>query len=240
MSNRTVLIVGLPNSGKTASLRNLPMKEVAYLNTDLSDLTFEGSEGINDIKVKKIEKLSAYIKKCGASDNINYVVLDTLTSMMGMYERQIVLKADVKKTMQAWGAYGAFYGDITQEIKALNKTTIVLSHLHHSYDEALMEVVAKIPIKGAVSKVGAERDFSIIVEARFVSTKDLVGHENEHLVITEDEEWAGRKRVFQTLPHKESGLLCRTPMGMFGRKTLYIDNDINLLLKIMDDYEGGK
>ena len=137
--NKSIMIVGLPNAGKSTALRNLPMDKVAYLNCDLSDLTFP-HKGINDIRVKDIRKLPNYIKKCASADKLEYVVLDTITSMLSMFERQMINTAGAKNTMKMWGAYSAFAGDTIHSLKALPQTTIVLSHLHHEYDEALISL----------------------------------------------------------------------------------------------------
>lgn len=238
MSNkRIVLIVGKPNSGKTTSLRNLPMEEVGYINSDLSDLTFP-CEGINEVKVKNVRSMSKYIKACEKKEEVKYVVMDTLTSMMDMFERQVVLTADKSKTMAAWSDYGKFFGDTVHDLKAGTKSTIVLSHLVREYNEAVMEIIDRIPIKGAVGKKGAEHQFSTIVEARLVNIKDLEGFENPWLNITEDEKFYGRKRVFQTMPYKEDGLLTRTPVGMFDRHSVFIDNDAKTLMDIINNYYG--
>ena len=237
-NQKVVLIIGEPNSGKSHSLNNLPMEKVAYLNCDLSKLPFP-CKGINDLKVKRAAGIGKYIKKCEENSKIEYVVLDTLTSMMDQFERQVVLTADKAKTMAAWSDYSKFFGDTVQALKAGTKHTIVLSHLVREYNETTMEMTNKIPVKGAQGRKGAEHQFAFIVEARMMNIKDLKGFESPWLNITEDEEFFGKKRVFQTLPYKEDGLLCRTPMGMFGRKSVFIDNDCKVLMDIIDDYYKG-
>ena len=234
-NQKVVLIIGMPNSGKSHSLQNLPMKEVAYLNCDLSRLPFP-CKGIHDLKIKRAASIGKYIKKSEDNDKIKYIVLDTLTSLMDMYERQVVLTVEKSKTMQAWSDYSKLFGDTAQNLKSGTKHTIVLSHLVCEYNETTLAFTNKIPIKGGQGKKGAEHQFAFIVEARMVSIKDLDGFENPWLNITEDEKFFGKKRVFQTLPYKEDGLLCRTPAGMFGRKSVFIDNDCKVLMDIIDDF----
>ena len=105
MNKNIILIMGRPNTGKTASMRNLPMEEVAYLSADLTDISCDANN-INEIKIKDAKQVPNYINKCEANPKIKYTVLDTLTSLMGMYERQYVVpKAGTKEGMSAWGGF---------------------------------------------------------------------------------------------------------------------------------------
>lgn len=238
ISKNIILIMGRPNTGKTASMRNLPMEEVAYLSADLTDISCHAKD-INEIKIKESKQVPNYINKCEANAKINYIVLDTLTSLMGMYERQHVIpKAGTKEGMSAWGDYGTFYGNSIHALKAGSKHTIVFAHDEARYDEDTMEIVSKVPIKGAVGKIGAEKDFSIILTTRLVSLKELAPFENPWLNITEDEEFSGKKHVFMTKPYKGNGSMSRTPMGMFDRHSIMIDNDVNMVIELLQKRAG--
>jgi hypothetical protein len=233
MSKNIILVMGRPNTGKTASMRNLPMKEVAYLSADLTDISCHAKD-IKELKIKDARKVPTYIKKCEANDEVNYIVLDTLTSLMGMFERQhVVPKAGTKEGMSAWGDYGNFYGDSVHALKAGKKHTIVFAHDEARYDEDKMEIVSKVPIKGAVGKIGSEKDFSVILTSRLVSLKELEPFENPWLNITEDELFNEKKYVFQTKPYKGEGSMSRTPMGMFDRHSVFIDNDVAMVIDLL-------
>ncbi len=231
-----VLIAAEPNKGKTASLRNLPMEEVAYLNSDLTNLPFP-EQGIHNIKIKDAQQVPNYVKQCEENPKIKYTVLDTLTTMMNMYELTYITPlAGTKNYVSAWTGYGKLLGDVVHAMKAGSNHTVVLTHLQTTYDEGSQEYVSKIPIKGSLGKLGIEREFSIILQARLVSLKELDGFDNPWLNITEDEEFYGRKYVFQTKPFKDTGLMCRTPMGCFDRNSVFIDNDVHMLMGVLDDY----
>lgn len=82
-----------------------------------------------------------------------------------------------------------------------------------------------------------EADFTVILTAKCVKIKELKGFENDLLTITEDEKEDGVKYVFQTrCDAKSQGEKSRAPMKMFSRKEKYIDNDLDLVFKRIDEY----
>ena len=67
--------------------------------------------------------------------------------------------------------------------------------------------------------------------------KKLEGHENELLHITDAEREDGFKYVFCTRVTKESiGEKMRSAIGLWNRKELYIDNDLNQVFNRLKQY----
>ena len=90
MDNRVVLVMGIPASGKTLSLRNLKNPEgVLYLNFDGKGLPFKSK--FKEIKVEDVAETLNYLDAVSERDDIHTVVLDTLTYMMDQYETQYVV-----------------------------------------------------------------------------------------------------------------------------------------------------
>ena len=95
----------------------------------------------------------------------------------------------------------------------------------------------RIPIKGAVGKIGVEADFTTILSTKQIPIKKLDGFENDLLHITDEEKEDGFKHVFCTRVTKESvGEKMRSAMGLWSRKELYIDNDLDQVFDRLKDY----
>jgi hypothetical protein len=72
-------------------------------------------------------------------------------------------------------------------------------------------------------------------------TAKLEGHENDLLHITDEEKEDGLKYVFCTRVTKESvGEKMRSAIGLWDRKELYIDNDLEQVFNRLKQYYGGK
>ncbi len=118
MNNRDVLIVGGAASGKSTALRNLKDREKwVYLNTDKKDLPIKGKFKQNVVMSQATDILT-FLPQIAAADAVEGVILDTVTFLMNMYERQFVRTSN--DTQSAWGDYGAFYGDFIVLIKSSN------------------------------------------------------------------------------------------------------------------------
>ena len=70
--------------------------------------------------------------------------------------------------------------------------------------------------------------------------KKLEGFENDLLHITDEEREDGFKYVFVTRVTKESvGEKMRSAIGLWSRKELYIDNDLNQVFERLKQYYGS-
>lgn len=234
-NNHIVLVMGKPNTGKSTSLRNLKNQEtMVYLNTDLKALPFK-SKFLKTIDVADAMDVIAYIQQIEQAEGVTGAVLDTLTFLMSMYERQYVINST--NTQKAWGDYGNFYRDFIHAIKSGTKDYAILAHEDTILNEQTMQMESKVPVKGSVGKTGVEADFTTILSTKEISIKKLEAYQNDLLHITDEEREDGVKRVFCTRISKEFiGDKTRSAMGLWKRNELFIDNDLDQVFTRLREY----
>lgn len=234
-----VLVMGKPNTGKSTSLRNLPQSSMVYMNADLKELPFR-DRFMSSIEIADAKDVLDYIEEIEREPNVTGAVLDTLTFLMSMYERQYVVPFAGSKTGQsAWGDYGNFYRDLIHRIKSGTKDYAIFAHEDESLNEQAQMMESRVPVKGAVGKVGVEADFTTILRTMQVPVRKLddLKIENKLLNITDAEREDGVKYVFCTRVTKETaGSKMRSAMGLWNRDELYIDNDMDLVFKRLREY----
>lgn len=236
MNKRLVLISGKSASGKSASLRNLRDPEgVLFLNCEA------GKDLPMPAKFRKLTVTDPYqvwdaFDKAEQSEKIHTIVIDTFTFLMDMFESVHVLPAT--NTMQAWGQYAQFVKTLMQDkVANSTKNVIVLAHTMDilNEQEGVMETLVKV--KGSTMNQGVEAFFSTVVSSKKLPLKKLEKYQNDHLIITPEEEAVGFKYVFQTLLTKETvNERIRSPMGLWSRDETFIDNDAQFLLDQLDEY----
>ena len=238
MANKNIiLITGIPSSGKSTSLRNVNASTTAYLNTDLKELPLRNATDFQEAYITDAVDLLDYIEGIETAESVDLGCLDTLTFAMDMYETQYVITS--KDGRAAWGHYAQFYKKFIHAIKAGTKDYVIFAHEKSVFNEKEHSIETKIPVKGAVGNTGVEADFSIILAAKKVHIDKLKGFENEFLTINDDEKEDKFKYVFQTRPTAETvGEKMRAPLGLWDRKQLYIDNDVDAVLKHVKQYYG--
>lgn len=234
-----VMVMGKPNTGKSASLRNMPQESMVYLNADLKETPFR-DKFMMSVEIADAKDAIEFIRQIEGEESASGAVLDTITFLMQMYERQYVAPfAGTKTGQSAWGDYGNYYRELIHEIKSGTKNYAILAHEDESLNEQAMQMESRVPIKGAVGKVGVEADFTTILRSMQVPITRLKGIENDLLTITPEEEEDGVKYVFQTRITKETaGSKMRSAMGLWGRNELFIDNDLDLVFKRLNKFYG--
>lgn len=229
-----VLITGESKAGKSTSLRNLT--DVLYANCEAGkQLPFRGA-AFKPVTIKDPRQMTQFFKKLETDDNFKLGVVDGLNYLMDMYESLYVLTAE--DTRSAWGGYAEYLRNMMQQdIAALTKPLVITGHSRVTYNEALMFMENKMPIKGALQNTGVESFFTTVLGAKKVTLDELEGYENDLLVITPRDLKLGYKHVFQTQPTAETTISrISSPMEMFSDAETYIDNDVALVLKRMDEY----
>ena len=94
-----VLIMGEPATGKSASLINLDQPSMVYLNTDLKELPFKDNF-MDSVEVSNSLDILSYVNEIEATPEVSGAVLDTITFLMDMHERQYVITAaDTQKAL---------------------------------------------------------------------------------------------------------------------------------------------
>lgn len=235
-NKRLVLIVGVPGTGKTASLRDLEDQEgVLFLNCEAGkDIPFKNK--FREEVITDPEDIFDLIADAEDDPKMHTVVVDSLTMMMEMYESVHIVGA--KDTRAKWGDYNQFFKNLMQQYVAPSRLRFIfIAHVDDELNEETGIVEYKVPVKGALKRNGIEAFFSIIVEAKKMPLKKLKDYTNDLLVITKRDESVGFKHVFQTLPTKETiGSRIRGPFDMFDISETYIDNNAETLLNVVDDY----
>lgn len=239
-NKNVILIMGRPNSGKSHALLSLDKPErVAYFNTDLKELPFPSNFKIH-VEISNPYQILDFIDQIeNKGTDIDTVALDTLTFLFDMFENQIInTSADTQK---AWGEYAQFYQTLMNKIKRGTKNYIVLAHEGEKYNDKEMVVDVSVPIKGSTGRKGVEADFSNILQAKTISIAEAKKYPNPFLNITAEEEEDGVKHVFITRITKDTlGHKIRSSYKLWDRKELYIDNDIDIVIKHIQEYYKRK
>jgi hypothetical protein len=236
MNKRLVLIAGKSAGGKSASLRNLRDPEgVLFLNCEA------GKDLPMPAKFRKMVVTDPYqvwdaFDKAETSDKIHTIVIDTLTFMMDMFESVHVVPAADGRA--AWGQYAQFWKTLMQDkVANSSKRVIMLAHTMDLLNEKEGILETLIKVKGSTMNQGVEAYFSVAVAAKKMSLKKLEKYQNDHLIITPEEEALGFKYVFQTRLTKETmNERIRSPMGLWSEQETFIDNDAQFLLDQLDEY----
>lgn len=236
---QVVLIVGKPTTGKSASLRNLEKDRYVYINADLKRLPYRGSKQqfADIIDIEDPYEALDILEEIAGEDDLDGVVIDTLTFLMNMFENQYV--AGASNGQQAWADYAKFYKDILHAAKTSGKSVVFLAHAADTVNEDKDKEV-RVPIKGSVGKIGCEADFTTILASKCLPIKELEPYEkgNKLLSITDEERELGYKYVFQTRKTKTTtGEPMRSPMFMWESPELYIDNDVQLVFNRLKEFD---
>ena len=234
----SLLICGESGTGKSMSLYEMRDRtDVLYLNC-------EGGKPLpfkNKFKNKVItdpEHIILMLEFLAHEENenpYNFIVIDTISFMMDMYETIHVLPS--KDTQKMWGQYAQFFKRMISESSKVNSFFIMLGHLDRVLDEEAGMYRTSVPVKGALAKKGLEAYFTTVLNVSKETVKDLNKSPNDLLTITEDDEELGFKHVFQTRTTKKTlGDRLRSPMGMWDKDELYIDNDLVPVIKRLIQY----
>lgn len=239
VNDNLVLVVGKSATGKSASLMQIEKPEgVMYLNCESGKKLPFRSKFKQYTVTDPMQVMEAF-DAAEQMPDVHTIVIDTLTYLMEMYESQYVLKAT--NTMQAWGQYQQYFKEMMQQkVANSSKNVIFLAHTADSYNESEMVTETKVPVKGALKNNGVESYFSLVIAAKKVPLKVLKDYSNDLLTITPEEEALGFKHVFQTRLTKETVAdRLRGPMGMWSQQETYINNDIALVMKRINEFYSG-
>lgn len=239
---KSILICGESGHGKSSSLLNLAQrKDVLYLNCENGKpLPFK-----NNFKKKTItdpEDIIDFIDELvelGDENPYRFVIVDTVSFMMDMYERVHV--SNSANTQKAWGNYGLFFPRLMDATAKLEDTFFIfLGHLDSFLDEDEGMMKHRVPVKGSLAKKGLEAFFTTVVYVKRMRVKDIqkgCPEGNTLLKITPKEEAKGFKHVFLTDSDKSTiGGRIRSPLGMWKDEELYIDNDAANVIKRLIEY----
>lgn len=122
-------------------------------------------------------------------------------------------------------------------VASSSKKVIFTAHTKSALNEKAMVMETKVPIKGSLANQGVESYFSCIVSTKKVTIDDLAKYQNDLLTYNDREQALGFKYVFQTQITKDTvNERMRSPMGLFDDNETFINNDVTLVLKRLDEY----
>lgn len=234
----SLLICGESGAGKSMSLYEMRDRaDVLYLNC-------EGGKPLpfkNKFKNKVITDpedildMLEQLEELGAENPFNFVVIDTISFMMDMFETIHVLPA--RDTQKMWGQYAQFFKRLITQSSKVDAFFIYLGHLDRQLDEEAGMFRTSVPVKGALAKKGLEAYFTTVINVSKEPIRELQKSPNSMLNITEEDEELGFKHVFQTRTTKKTlGDRIRSPMGMWKKEELYIDNNLAPVIKRLIEY----
>ncbi|AID16873.1 hypothetical protein vBDshPR2C_58 [Dinoroseobacter phage vBDshPR2C] len=234
----SLLICGESGAGKSMSLYEMRDRtDVLYLNC-------EGGKPLpfkNKFKNKVITDpedildMLEQLEELGSENPFNFVVIDTISFMMDMFETIHVLPA--RDTQKMWGQYAQFFKRLITQSSKVDAFFIYLGHLDRQLDEEAGMFRTSVPVKGALAKKGLEAYFTTVINVSKEPIRELQKSPNSMLNITEEDEELGFKHVFQTRTTKKTlGDRIRSPMGMWKKEELYIDNRLAPVIKRLIEY----
>jgi hypothetical protein len=236
INDQLILVVGESASGKSASLANLPNHErVMYLNCESGKRLPFRNKFQTYVITDPYEVFDGFDHALNNPD-IDVIVVDTLTFLMDMFETKYVFEAADK--MKGWSLYQQFFKTLMQDkVANSDKSVIIMAHTRADLDETAMEMRTQVPIKGGLKNNGIEAYFSTVVATKRITLKDLKDSDPSLLNISEDDKLLEFKHVFQTRITKTTkGERIRSPMGMFEKNQVYMDNDAGKLLDHLNEY----
>ncbi|MPX43664.1 hypothetical protein C0155_00090 [Moraxella catarrhalis] len=233
-NDHLLLVCGESSTGKSVSLLNL--ENVLYLNCESGKkLPFKPKTFIQKTITDPYQIYEAFTW-AEEQDEIKTIVIDGLNYLMDMYESVHVLNAS--NTMQAWGNYAQFFKNLMQQyVASSSKAVIFTAHTKTALNDKNMIMETKVPIKGSLANQGIESYFSCVVSTKKMTLDALSDYDNELLTYTDREKNLGFKYTFQTQITKDTvNERMRSPMGLFTDAETYINNDVDLVLKRLNEY----
>lgn len=222
---RTVLVLGQAGSGKTSSLRNLNPSETLIIMSHDKELPFPG--WANNYVYDKIEKGKGCILICKNFDTLKSTLIKLFKEGISFKnivfddfqfysQRDLFGKAE-EKNFDKWIVLAKNISDILLNIigvSYLRKVNLIILW-HANSDDVARE-------KGTMVKTGSKFiDEKLTIESLFTTVLLATVQDGEYL--------------FQTNSTGETTNI-KSPMGAFD---LFIPNDINYVLKRLDDYSKG-
>lgn len=234
VNDHLILVCGESSTGKSVSLSNL--ENVLYLNCEAGKRLPFKPKNFKEVVITDPYQVYEAFEWAETQDEIKSIVIDGLNYLMDMYESIHVLNS--ANTMQGWSNYAQYFKNLMQKyVASSSKKVIFTAHTKSALNEKAMVMETKVPIKGSLANQGVESYFSCIVSTKKVTIDDLAKYQNDLLTYNDREQALGFKYVFQTQITKDTvNERMRSPMGLFDDNETFINNDVTLVLKRLDEY----
>lgn len=236
VNDHLVLLVGFSSAGKSRSLKNIrDPAGVLYLNCE-SGKKLPFKSGFKEMVITDPLQIQEAFDWAETKPHIHTIVIDSLTYLMEMFESLYIYRnANIQS---AWNDFQQYFKEVMQQkVASSTKKVIFTAHVKETYNEKLLRMDTKVPVKGALQSNGLESYFSVIIGAKVMEIKNLADYKNSLLTISPKEEALGIKYVYQTQLTKETiGERLRGPDDLFSQQETFIDNDIQLVLDRLEQY----
>lgn len=215
-------IVGAPGTGKSTSLRNLDPKTTYIINTLNKPLPFKGSAASYNVDKKNLAPISEWDRIVGLlravsekRQEIKTIIIDDASFIMSIEFFKRARETGYNK----FSEIGQHMFEITNAAKELRDDLNVVFMFH----EDLQLVDGFMPVR-KIKTVGKMLDDKFTPEALFT------------VLLYTDVESTKDGNKYSFITNRSGDIPAKSPMGMF--KDSKVDNDLNEVLKIINEYYG--
>lgn len=214
--SQIICVMGESGSGKTTSMRTLDPATTYYIDCDKKGLSWKGwkaqynKENKNYFKTDNqntVMKLLHSINEADTTKHIKTVIVDTINGIMVADE----MRRSKEKGYDKWLDLACAIYDIVDYSLVMRDdlTVIFVAHTQTDRDDSGYSFT-RIKTSGKkLDKITLESKFPVVLLAKVIDGK----------------------HVFET---KANFSTSKTPMGCF--EETYIDNDISMVLKALEDF----
>jgi hypothetical protein len=212
MNKPLIGIVGSSGTGKSTSLRNLPLNETIIIDLERKGFPFKEAKNFQTITATILPEIKQAIET--ATKNANIVVIESFTKYC---EILIDVAQKQYKGFDIWNYYNKKIRDTLESLKN-EKATVVVTAI----DEIVKIMqptggeynTRRIKVQGKVHEGCIEKEFLLVLFTEVRREKDSIEY------------------CFQT--NSDGITSAKTPMGMFS--DMYIPNDLNTVINSMEKY----
>lgn len=212
--SRVICVAGESGAGKTTALRLLDPKTTYIIDADRKGLSWKGwkaqynSANKNYKQVSDVRTVTALLQAINEAKQFKVVVVDTINTMM--VDDEMARMKD--KGFDKWADMAASVWELVSNAHLLRDdlTVVFMAHTQTERDDSGF-LWTRIKTSGRkLDKIVLESKFTTVLIAKCVD---------------------GR-HIFETQSRNSTA---KSPMGLFS--DMEIDNDLNKVIKSMEDYE---
>lgn len=210
-----VLLVGASGRGKTYSFRNMDRNKTGFINVENKPLPFKGTFK-HMLGVTKSSDVLTFIASACNHPEIDCIVIDSFSAYIDM------LMLEARATKVGWDImnhYNENIGKFNDAVKKANKEVFVTAHYEIITDEVANLKERRTKTKGKEWEGVIEKDYTIVL---FAEAKVEFGEE--------------KPKHFFTL-YNDGTSSAKTPPGIFDEGLTKIDNDCNLVLQKIREFQ---
>jgi molybdopterin-guanine dinucleotide biosynthesis protein len=212
MNKPLIGIVGSSGTGKSTSLRNLPLKDTIIIDLERKGFPFKEAKNFQTITATILPEIEKAIET--ATKNADIVVIESFTKYC---EILIDVAQKMYKGFDIWNYYNKQIRNTLESLKN-EKATVVVTAI----DEIVKIMqptggeynTRRIKVQGKVHEGCIEKEFLLVLFTEVRREKDSIEY------------------CFQT--NSDGITSAKTPMGMFS--DLYIPNDLNTVINSVEEY----